>query len=128
MPNYWFDHVHLNSPDPIGTAEFYEKMFGATRQGVRQLNDGRTLIDLILNGSSIKVSKPRVQPLVPSASPTGHEIEHFGLRTDNIEAAVAELKSNGVKFVTEIRSGAGAKIAFLLAPGDILIELLEEGK
>ncbi len=128
MPNYWFDHVHLNSPDPIGTAEFYEKMFGATRQGVRQLNDGRTLIDLTLNESSIKLSKPRIQPLVPSTSPTGHEIEHFGLRTDNIEAAVAELKSNGVKFVTEIKPGFGAKIAFLLTPGDILIELLEEGK
>ena len=28
MPNYWFDHIHLMSPDPLKTAEFYEKSFG----------------------------------------------------------------------------------------------------
>ena len=128
MPSYWFDHVHLNSPDPIKTAEFYEKMLGATRCSVQKLSDGRTLVDLDLNGSSIKVTNPRAQPLVPGASPTGHEIEHFGLGTDNIEAAVAELKSKRVKFVTEIKQGHGAKISFFLAPGEILIELMEKSK
>ena len=127
MPNYWFDHVHLNSPDPIKTAEFYEKMFGARRVGVREMADGRTLVELDLNGSSIKVTHPRAQPLVPGAAPTDYEIEHFGLRTGNLEAAVDELKTKGVKFVQEIRPGVGSKIAFLLAPGDILIELLEMG-
>jgi len=125
MPNYWFDHVHLNSPDPMETAEFYEKMFGATRLGVQKLSDGRTLVNLDLNGSSIKVSYPRAQPLVPSVSPTGHEIEHFGLKTDNIEAAVEELEAKGVKFVTRIKPGASSRIAFFVAPGDVLIELME---
>ena len=63
MPNYWFDHVHLNSPDPIKTAEFYEKMFGARRVGLREMADGRTMVDLDLSGTSIKVTHPRAQPL-----------------------------------------------------------------
>ena len=30
MAKFKFDHIHLMSPDPAKTAEFYQKMFGAT--------------------------------------------------------------------------------------------------
>ena len=125
MPNYWYDHVHLVSADPLKTAEFYEKMFGAKRVGIRELPDGRTLVDLVLNESSIKVSQPKAQSLVPSASQTGNGLDHFGLKTDNLEAAVDELKAKGVKFVQEITPLPGVKVSFFLAPEDALIELLE---
>ena len=29
MPEYRYDHIHLRSPDPNGTARFFETMFGA---------------------------------------------------------------------------------------------------
>ena len=55
MPNYWFDHIHLISPDPLKTADLYEKMFGARRVGTRNLADGRILVDLDLNGTMVLV-------------------------------------------------------------------------
>jgi len=90
MPNYWFDHVHLISQDPPVTADFYEKTFGAKRSASK-LADGRTLESVALDGASIKVTPPRARPLAPNTLPDGCGLEHFGLRTDNLEEAVAEL-------------------------------------
>lgn len=124
MANYWFDHVHLNSPNPMATAGFYEKMLGARNIGNRKIGDGRTMVDLLFHESSIKIIEPRPQPLVPGAAPYG--LDHFGLRTDNIEEAVRELKANGVKFVQEVREAApGTKVAFFLGPENVQIELLQ---
>ena len=126
MPNYRLHHIHLSSPDPTKTAEFYEKMFGARRVSVQDIPDGRTLVNLDLNGSSIKVSHPRAKSLVPGAGVKDYDIEHFGVETDNIEAAVEEMKAEGVRFVQEIKPGLSTRIAFLLTPGDTLIEILEK--
>ncbi|MFC1940938.1 VOC family protein [Chloroflexota bacterium] len=124
MPNYWFDHVHLISPDPIKTAEFYEKTFGAERGAISELSDGRTSVVLNLSGVAIRVMSPRTQPLVPSTSQTG--LEHFGIRTDDLEAAVAELKTKGVQVVQDVTVvRPGLKISFFLAPENVLVELLE---
>ena len=126
MPNYWYDHVHLSSLEPSKTAEFYEKMFGARRLGVRELPDGRTSVDLDLKGSSILITHPKVQPKSASSPETPFGLEHFGIKTDDIETAVAELKANGVKFRDEIREGRpGVRLAFFWAPENVLIELME---
>lgn len=128
MTNYWYDHVHLVSPDPAKTAQFYERMFGAKVISTRQLADGRTNVELDLNGSRILVINPKAQlGAAPTPSGTGHGLGHFGLRTDNLEAAVGDLKAKGVEFTEEIRViRPGVKISFLLGPENTLIELLEK--
>ena len=126
MPNYWFHHLHLMSPDPIRTAEFYERMFGATRVSVRAMDGGRHAVNLDLNGTAILVLSQREGATVPSDPQSG--LEHFGLRTDDIEAAVVELRDSGVEIVqdvTELGRGGNLKIAFLRGPENVLIELLE---
>ena len=129
MPNYWYDHIHLISPDPLKTAQFYETMFNAKRVGVRELEGGRSSVELDLNGSTILIISPRVQSEpAPSSSEAGSSLEHFGIRTDNLEAAVADLKAKGVQFRDEIREARpGVKISYLWAPENVLIELLERG-
>ena len=122
MPNYWHDHIHLISPDPLKTAQFYESMFNAERVSTRELPDGRTSVELSLNGSRVLLTQRPVQ--LDSASGSG--LEHFGIRTDNLEAAVADLKAKGVQFRDEIREiRPGTKISFLWAPENVLVELLE---
>ena len=124
MPNYWFDHVHLLSTNPLKTAKFYEQMFSAQVVGTQELTGGRTRVHLDINGTTILAMNPRVQPLMPSAPKTG--LEHFGLRTDDLETAVAELKAKGVEFVLEITEiQPGLKISYLLGPENVPIELQE---
>ena len=127
MPNYWMDHVHLVSKDPKKTAEFYEKIFGAKKED-ETLPDGRLLLTRILDNDevSIKISNPRPRPLMVNTLPDGCGLEHYGLKTDDIEAAVAEMKGRGVEFVQEITAlPSGTKISFFVTPDGELVELLQ---
>jgi len=84
MPKYVFDHVHLQSPDPVKTAEFYEKMFGAKRVNTAAGPGGASqMINLSLNGVTILISQTR-----DGAS----GLVHFGVRTDNLNQAVARFE------------------------------------
>ena len=125
MPSYYYDHVHLISPDPLKTAQFYEEMFNAKRVSVRELSRGGINVELDLNGSRVLVMSPSGGP---ASTEAGHGLGHFGIRTDDLEIAVADLKAKGVKFKEEMRvASSGAKVSFLWAPENVLIELLERG-
>jgi len=55
-------------------------------------------------------------------------LDHFGLTVADIDAAVAELKSKGVPFTMEPKTiRPGVRIAFLTAPQDVSIELIQRG-
>ena len=55
-------------------------------------------------------------------------LEHIGLTVENIDAAVTELKAKGVPFTMEPRTiRPGVRIAFLTAPQNVSIELIQRG-
>ena len=116
MPQYWFDHIHLRSPEPIKTAEFYEKMFGAKRISARDEGDGRASAKLELSGVTILINQSR------PGDPAG--LVHFGVRTDKLEEAVAAMKKDGVNFTQDIRQvRPDFKMSFMTAPDNVSIEL-----
>jgi len=125
--SYWFGHAHLVSADPLKAAEFYERMFNAKRDNVRELGAGRVSVGLDIKGIRLMIMNARDESQSAEDSPKKrYGLEHFGLYTDNLDAAVADLKAKGVRFVDEISVGSsGAKIAFLMAPDNVLIELVE---
>ena len=129
MPSYSYDHIHLVSPDAVKTAEFYEKMFNAKRVNVRETGPGLVSVELNLNGTRLLIKTGNVRTeAAPGSSDPAHGLEHFGIRTDDLKTAVADLKAKGVKFRDEIREiRPGVKISFLWAPENVLIELLESG-
>ena len=119
---YTFDHVHLVSKDPAKTAEFYEKTFGFGKEGSFTLPDGRKLISLSMGGPTIKVSNPRPKALTPS----NESLEHFGVRTENIEKALVELRKNGVNVAQDITQvNPKTRVAFVVTPENVLIEVME---
>ena len=128
MARFAYDHVHLISPDPVRTAQFYEDAFGATKVAVGQYPDGGTRVELNIVGTRLLIRTPmHTGDCVQDIPGKRHGLEHFGLRTDNIEEAVTELKSKGIGFLEEISVSAatGSKIAFLMAPDNVMIELLQ---
>jgi catechol 2,3-dioxygenase-like lactoylglutathione lyase family enzyme len=127
MANYTYHHLHLISADPDAAASFLQDAFGATLQKRSTGPDGTTMIMLELGGSGVfvkgRAEKPTVQAPAPGST---YGLEHFGIITDDLDAAVAELKAKGIKFVQDITNfRPGVRISFLLGPDDILIELLE---
>jgi lactoylglutathione lyase len=125
MATFSLDHVHLRSPDPEATAQWYERMLGA--EVLRSMQQGKPRIDLKLGGANIfiapVVSGDGVNP--PPATPY-QGLDHFGLCVSGIDAVVADLKAKGVEFTrgpTTVRPGV--RIAFLRAPQGVSIELLD---
>ena len=119
MPNYWFDHIQLMSPDPSETAAFYEKMFGARKVAEGNTRDGRAIVNLDLNGTTILVFQQ-----ASDDAPTG--LVHFGIGRDDLATAVPELKALGVEFTMEVRElRPDFTISFLTAPENVSIELQE---
>ena len=85
---------------------------------------GPTWISTALWSSSARVPEDADVPSSPSEPYIG--LDHFGLRVESLDEAAAELKRLGAEFTLEPRTlRPGVKIAFVRAPDDVRIELLE---
>src|SRR5260370_33760538 len=79
MTVFKYDHVHLRSPEPEATAQFYENMFGA--EDSRSLYPagtrfaGQPRITMTLGGTSFCVAP--ADPRAPNGEPP--KAPHFGL-------------------------------------------------
>jgi catechol 2,3-dioxygenase-like lactoylglutathione lyase family enzyme len=126
MAAYSYDHIHLRSRDPRATAEYYERMFGARIIESIQ-SDGQPRIDLDINGLTVFIAQVATDADMATAPADPHlGLDHFGLRVDNLDTAVAELKQRGATFTTEPRTiRPGVKIAFIQCPDNVRVELLE---
>ena len=64
MTKYTWEHIHLRSPDPAVTAQWYEDKLGAEVIRTPQ-PDGSTRFDLDLTGQKIFIAKAVPPPRVP---------------------------------------------------------------
>ena len=121
MAKYKFDHIHLMSPDPAKTAEFYQKMFDAKLGESIDLGEGRIMLNLNLGGVKMLISK--------ATDEKQYGLAHFGISTPHLKEAVDELKAKDVKFPMEItRIHPQLTISFLEAPDSVRLELSEREK
>ena len=122
--DYRQDHIHLRTADPTATAQFYIDMFGAIPAG--QVMNGAAL-RVMVNLGGLLMFIEQVPPETPAPPPAPFRgIEHIGVLVADVDAAAAELRGKGAKFVVEPRSPApGIKIAFLEGPDGVRIEILQ---
>ena len=126
MPVYSYDHIHLRTRDPMATAQYYQRMFDAKIVESIQ-SDGRPRIDLDINGLTVFIAPVPADADIPSAPAVPYiGLDHLGLRVDNIDAAYAELTQRGAVFTVAPRTiRPGVRIAFVQAPDNVRVELLE---
>ena len=124
MPRYTRDHIHLRSRDPKATAQYYHHMFDAKIVETVQ-TDGRPRVDLEIDGLTICIAK--AQPEHDSAPDRPYVgLDHLGLQVEDLDEAAADLRKRGAEFYSEPRLlRPGLKIAFVRAPDDVRIEILE---
>jgi lactoylglutathione lyase len=126
MPTYVYDHIHLRTRDPNGMAEYFRRVFDAkVIESVQP--DGRPRVDLDLDGLIIFIA-PVAPDMEIAASPAEPYLglDHFGFRVESVDETVAELKRRGAEIVDEPRTiRPGVRIAFVRAPDNVRIELLE---
>ncbi|MBN1856158.1 MAG: VOC family protein [Dehalococcoidia bacterium] len=127
MANYTYDHIHIISPDPKAAAKFFVDKFGATIKSEGTASNGTAMVSVDFFGSNIFLMGKVEEPAGEAPDPRSvYGLEHFGIHTDDLDAAVAELKAKGVEFVQDITNfRPGIRISFLKGPDNTVIELLE---
>ena len=125
MATYTWDHIHLRSPDPEATAQWFERVLGA--EIIRSMQEGAPRIDLKLGGANIFIAPTNSGDGVHPAPVTPYQgLDHFGLTVRGIDAVAAELKAKGVEFTREPATiRPGVRVCFIRGPQGISIELLE---
>jgi lactoylglutathione lyase len=126
MPTYTYDHIHLRTKDPKGMAQYFEKMFDARIIESIQ-SDGQPRIDLDIDGLMVFIAPVPADADLPASPRDPHlGLDHFGFRVANVDQTVAELKRRGADIAVEPRTiRPGVRIAFVRAPDDVRIELLQ---
>jgi len=126
MPTYTYDHIHLRTRDPRSMARYFEKMFDARIIESVQ-SDGQPRIDLDIDGLMVFIAPVPADANLPASPRDPHlGLDHFGFRVEDVDHTVAELKRRGAEIAVEPRTiRPGVRIAFVRAPDDVRIELLQ---
>ena len=112
--NYRFHHRHLIVDDVPQTVAFYEGTLGAKK--VQEIEfRGLPIVRLELDGLPLTIS-PQIHAGVG---------DHIGLAVDDFEAAVTELRDNGVEFIVEPTDMGFAKFAFIKDAAGTTLEVLQ---
>ena len=123
---FGFDHVHLVGSDLDASERFYREMFGA--QTISSVDaDGTPNLRMKLDGINLFIRTARPAEQVTS---DGQEVrytyDHFGVVAQDLNAAIEELRSKGVKVLQEPRTiRPGTHIAFVEGPDHTRIEVLQ---
>jgi len=127
MTKFWFDHLHLVVPDPEKMADFFVKAFGAKKVSVDKLPNGSIRAELNITGGRIIINTPQSNDTRSPDSPQKrYGTEHFGMKVDELESALQQCLGAGGKIVREVTQiRPGVRIAFFMAPDNVLVELLE---
>ena len=125
MAKFTWDHVHIRTPDPEATAQWFEKMLGAEIS--RTMQQGTPRIDMKIGGSNVFLAPVKDGDGVSSPPKTPYQgLDHFGLSVTGIDAIAADLKAKGVKFTREPTTvRPGTRICFIEGPQGVSIELLD---
>src|SRR4051794_19371511 len=118
------DHFHLRSRDAVEAAGFYVGVLGARE--IRR--DGSPIVSRVtldIGGVTLFVEQAPAGTELAS-TPPHLGIEHIGLAVNDIEAAISELRSQGVVLLSDITSPRpGLRMAFIEGPDAVQIEILQ---
>ena len=115
------NHLHLKTPDPKKTADFYVTYTGATIASERIGPDGRKSYRLDLHGVSLNVT----EFLEDQKLEQHYGLEHVAIDTDDFATEVAKIKAAGIKILEERSLADGRKVCFFEGPEGVRLEFLE---
>lgn len=126
------DHIGIAVKDLDETLKFYENVLGIKAQGNEIIEEQKVRVAFLPIGDTeieLLESTEENGPISKFIEKKGEGIQHIAYKVDDIDKAIEEMKSKGIRMIDEkSRYGAGgAKIAFLHPKSTfgVLIELCE---
>ena len=128
MP-FRINHIHIKAIDPRKAAEWWVRAFNFKIVGddTRVFGD-RFVRCLTEDGAmAVSISNARTnETLAPGTASAHFGLEHLAIDTQSIEADIARLVDLGAKLQEgPTKAPNGVKFAFLTAPDDVRLELVE---
>ncbi len=115
------NHLHLKSPEPQKTVDWYVKHVGAKIVSERTAPNGRTTYRLDLHGVPLSVTEFLEEQKLAQF----YGLEHVAIDTDDFAAEVAKIKAAGIKILEERVLPDGRKVCFFEGPQGVRLEFLE---
>ncbi len=123
-----FNHVHLKSPDPEATANWYVKAFNfeIIADTVRDSGD-RFMRCKTADGIGFNISSARTNEAMGNGDASAHwGLEHFGITVDDLDAEIERLEGLGAQLLDRPPPNpTSMRIAFIRGPDDVRIELMQ---
>ena len=113
-----FHHVHIKSPDPKGTAEWYSKVLGVEVGRYKGLTQ---IYALRLSNMYFWVQRS-IRPLEPAAD---RSVYHIGIKVDDFDAKVKMLEAMGAKFLKPAHRSGDHMYANVEGPDGVEIVLID---
>jgi predicted enzyme related to lactoylglutathione lyase len=131
MP-YRINHIHLKAPDPRKTADWYTKAFNfkILSDETRVFGDRFVRCQTEDGGIMVNISGARTGETLGGGDASAHHgLEHFGFDSAGLEADITRLEGLGARLLEgPIQIPDGPRIAFMWAPDDVRVELIERPK
>ena len=129
---YRINHIHLKASDPRKTAEWYVKAFDfkIVSDTTRVFGDRFIRCQSADGGMAVNISGARTgETLGPGDARAHHGLEHYGFDSEHLEQDIERLKGLGATLLEgPIQVPNGPRIAFMQAPDDCRVELIEPNK
>ena len=117
-----FHHVHIKSPNPRKTAQWWADVFDA-----KLLPEHGPFCPVELDGVLINISGVSTEEAETMAQGTAEGnfgLEHVGLTTDDLDADLARLRKHGLEIFAR-RDTPTMRIAFVETPDNVRVEILQ---
>ena len=115
------NHLHLKTPDPQKTVDWYVKYVGATVLSERTTPSGRKTFRVSLHGVELNVTDFLEEQKLEQF----YGLEHVAIDTDNFAGEVSNIKAAGIKILEERVLPDGRKVCFFEGPQGVRLEFLE---
>jgi catechol 2,3-dioxygenase-like lactoylglutathione lyase family enzyme len=112
------NHVHLKSPDPHKTAQFYIDTLGATKIA----DVGEIGVRLDLHGLTLNVTKH----IETQTREQKYGMEHIAVDTDDIAGMIEMLRANGATILEEAVIAGDRRVVFFEGPDGVQLEFIEQ--
>jgi catechol 2,3-dioxygenase-like lactoylglutathione lyase family enzyme len=119
--SFRINHLHLKSPDPQKTVDFYVKFCGANVLRENTTASGRKAFRVNLHGVELSVTDFLEEQKLGQF----YGLEHVAIDAKDFNAEVGKIKAAGIKILEERVLPDGRHVCFFEGPEGVRLEFLE---
>jgi catechol 2,3-dioxygenase-like lactoylglutathione lyase family enzyme len=116
-------HVGMYVTDVVSSLEFYEEVLGFRRIYHHDFG-GHQLGAVALGDAMIEFIQTQEEPTIDEQQGKAHRT-HLSITVQSLDSALAEIERRGIQVSSGPMDAGPSRIAFVFAPGQRLVELVE---